>query len=71
MAESNAASLQKGALHMHEVMDESETLLDHLFDAETGQHGFLLTLEPLYLQPFNAGTAKAWTQLPNKYGGKE
>ncbi|MBY6017015.1 diguanylate cyclase [Halomonas denitrificans] len=39
--------------HTHEVILESERLLGHLVDAETGQRGYLLTANAAYLAPYH------------------
>jgi PAS domain S-box-containing protein len=39
--------------HTYKVIDVSENLLSNLKDAETGQRGYLLTLNPEYLEPFH------------------
>jgi len=50
-------------LHTHEVIRESERLLAHLRDAETGQRGFLLTLNNRYLDPYNNGITQSDSTL--------
>ena len=40
--------------HTHEVIKGLDELLSLLKDAETGQRGYLLTGDILYLQPYNA-----------------
>jgi len=47
--------LNNWVLHTHEVIEESEKFLGYLRDAETGQRGFLLTLNQTYLEPFSIG----------------
>lgn len=42
-------------LHTHQVIQVSERFFGHMRDAETGQRGFLLTLNDSYLKPFNGG----------------
>jgi CHASE3 domain sensor protein len=54
---------QNWVLHTHEVIQESERLLGSLRDAETGQRGFILTLNDSYLEPFSEGVTKTQTQL--------
>src|SRR5699024_8865578 len=39
--------------HTHEVIKGMDRLLSLLKDAETGQRGYLLTGDVLYLQPYN------------------
>ena len=46
-------------LHTHQVIEESERLLGHMRDAETGQRGFLLTLDKSYLKPYDDGVNDA------------
>jgi diguanylate cyclase (GGDEF)-like protein len=45
--------------HSVRVLVSAEILLGHLRDAETGQRGYLLTLDPLYLEPYHRGVAEA------------
>ena len=52
-------------LHTREVIAESERFLSHMQDAETGQRGFLLTLNTSYLEPYNAGVDNAIGHLAN------
>jgi methyl-accepting chemotaxis protein len=39
--------------HTHRVLEKLEDMLSMLKDAETGQRGYLITGEELYLQPYN------------------
>ncbi|MEZ0539699.1 response regulator [Fibrella arboris] len=39
--------------HTNQVLIEAENIISYMKDAETGQRGFLLTLDPLFLQPYN------------------
>ncbi len=39
--------------HTHEVLNELQSLLQVLIDAETGQRGFLITGDDSYLDPYN------------------
>jgi len=41
--------------HTHEVLENLERIVSQLKDAETGQRGFVITGEPHYLEPYNAG----------------
>ena len=41
--------------HTHEVLSNLEKILSQLKDAETGQRGFVLTGDPSYLAPYDAG----------------
>jgi len=47
----------KWVIHTHEVLIETEKLLTHLKDAETGQRGYLLTLNNSYLKPYHSGVS--------------
>jgi PAS domain S-box-containing protein len=49
--------------HTYKVIDVSETLLSQLKDAETGQRGYLLTLDPVYLEPFHQAQPSIRTAL--------
>lgn len=42
--------------HTNEVLRESDALLSAMKDAETGQRGFILTGEKVYLEPFNSAS---------------
>ena len=63
MADKNAAEQQAWVLHTHTVLQDSEILLGHLKDAETGQRGFLLTGQPVYLEPFDNGVSGALSDI--------
>jgi CHASE3 domain sensor protein len=41
--------------HTHEVLENLEDILSQLKDTETGQRGFVLTGDTVYLEPFDAG----------------
>lgn len=45
----------KLVIHTYEVIDESDSLLMALQNAETGQRGYLLTGNPNYLEPYHTG----------------
>jgi two-component system, cell cycle sensor histidine kinase and response regulator CckA len=45
---SNAAAARQS----RSIVDQTEELLSHIKDAETGQRGFLLTGDPSYLEPY-------------------
>lgn len=45
--------------HVHDIIDMAVNTLSALKDAETGQRGFLITLNPAYLDPYNSGIL-AW-----------
>jgi PAS domain S-box-containing protein len=54
---SNTASLVKtnqSVIHTQEVLDALDDLLSDLKDAETGQHGFIITGQESYLEPYTA-----------------
>lgn len=42
--------------HTYQVIDAAHSVLSDIKDAETGQRGYLLTGDPTYLQPYEAGT---------------
>ncbi|WP_420149180.1 response regulator [Spirosoma sp.] len=44
--------------HTNQVLIESENIMSYVKDAETGQRGYLVTLDPLFLQPFNGSYEK-------------
>jgi CHASE3 domain sensor protein len=45
--------------HTYQVLDALDDCLRGLVDAETGQRGYLLTLEPSYLAPYHQGDRDA------------
>ena len=45
--------------HSSQVMQSLETVISTMKDAETGQRGFLLTNEPVFLEPYNGAYEKA------------
>jgi len=45
--------------HSHKTIHVATQLLESLKDAETGQRGFLLTLDPTYLEPYYQGVKKS------------
>ncbi len=47
----------------HAVISSSQTLLNHLVDAETGQRGYLLTGDTAYLEPYVKGKIGARESL--------
>lgn len=49
--------------HSIAIRERSERFLGHLRDAETGQRGFLLTLDEAYLTPYRNGRARALPEL--------
>jgi len=50
-------------LQTHKVIQESERFLGYMRDAETGQRGYLLTLDEQYLEPFHNGIENANLKL--------
>ncbi|MBD2705031.1 response regulator [Spirosoma sp. BT702] len=44
--------------HTNQVLLEAENIISIMKDAETGQRGFLVTLDPLFLQPYNGSREK-------------
>lgn len=55
--------------HTNEVLRESELVISYTKDAETGQRGFLLTEDPLFLAPYSGAYEKVinvWTTLKNR-----
>jgi len=50
--------------HAHAIIDAAQHALSAMKDAETGQRGFLITMNPSYLDPYNSGT-RLWTQNLN------
>ncbi|MEG4116746.1 CHASE3 domain-containing protein [Microcoleus sp. N9_B4] len=49
--------------HTHQVLTELEATLSTLKDAETGQRGYLLTGEELYLEPYHSAIARINKQV--------
>jgi methyl-accepting chemotaxis protein len=46
-------------IHTHRVLDQLESLLATISDAQTGQRGFIITGEASYLQPYEAARGAA------------
>ncbi|GLU53855.1 response regulator [Dyadobacter frigoris] len=44
--------------HTNQVLIEAENIISYIKDAETGQRGFLVTLDPQFLQPYNGSYEK-------------
>ncbi|WP_128547030.1 response regulator [Larkinella soli] len=44
--------------HTNQVLLEAENIISGMKDAETGQRGYLLTLDPAFLQPYNGALEK-------------
>src|ERR1051325_4812035 len=51
--------------HTNEVLLEAESILSYVKDAETGQRGFLVTLDPDFLSPYNGAYAKTSNSYDN------
>ncbi len=51
--------------HTHEVLIEAENLISYMKDAETGQRGYLITLDPVFLEPYNLALEKVETSYEN------
>ncbi|HET9853412.1 MAG TPA: CHASE3 domain-containing protein, partial [Methylomirabilota bacterium] len=49
--------------HTHEVMTQLEQVVSTLEDAETGQRGYLLTGERVYLEPYEQALSRIPGQL--------
>jgi len=45
----------------HAIIDAAQSALSALKDSETGQRGFLITINPSFLEPYAAGT-QAWAR---------
>ena len=53
-----AIQTQEIVIHAHEVRYAAVDVLDAMRDAETGERGFLLTVDPQYLEPYVAATGQ-------------
>jgi signal transduction histidine kinase/DNA-binding response OmpR family regulator/CHASE3 domain sensor protein len=49
--------------HTNQVLIEAENIISSMKDAETGQRGYLITLDPLFLQPYTGSRAKVKASL--------
>src|SRR5258708_7580636 len=47
----------------HAVIDETQETLTRLVDAETGQRGFVITGDSVYLEPFRGAAAEVRARL--------
>jgi signal transduction histidine kinase/DNA-binding response OmpR family regulator/CHASE3 domain sensor protein len=47
--------------HTNEVLIEAENIISFIKDAETGQRGFLITMDPTFLAPYNGAYEKTTT----------
>ncbi|MEI2578202.1 sensor histidine kinase [Scytonema sp. PRP1] len=54
---------QRWVTHTHQVLTELERTLSTLKDAETGQRGYLLTGNEIYLQPYQRAIAQISTSI--------
>lgn len=55
-------------IHTHQVIVGVDELLSTIQDAETGQRGYLLTGNPLYLQPYDLAVAAVTRRLEEVQG---
>ncbi|GAB3043799.1 response regulator [Spirosoma pulveris] len=44
--------------HTNQVLIEAENIISYMKDAETGQRGYLVTLDPTFLEPYNGSRSK-------------
>ncbi|SOD97411.1 response regulator [Spirosoma fluviale] len=44
--------------HTNQVLIEAENIISYMKDAETGQRGYLVTLDPVFLEPYNGSRTK-------------
>jgi signal transduction histidine kinase/CheY-like chemotaxis protein/CHASE3 domain sensor protein len=44
--------------HTNQILLEAENIISYMKDAETGQRGYLVTLDPLFLQPYTGSKEK-------------
>lgn len=44
--------------HTNEVLIEAENIISYIKDAETGQRGFIITLDEIFLQPYTGSYSK-------------
>ncbi len=49
--------------HTNEVIQELESIISHAKDAETGQRGFLISGDPMFLEPYNGAAGRAMQAL--------
>jgi signal transduction histidine kinase len=55
---------EQWSVHSKEVLNQTETVLTSLVDAETGSRGFILTGEPVFTEPYD----KAARDVPSALG---
>lgn len=51
--------------HTNQVLIECENIISYMKDAETGQRGFLVTLDPSFLDPYNGAYDKVQASYNN------
>jgi signal transduction histidine kinase/DNA-binding response OmpR family regulator/CHASE3 domain sensor protein len=51
--------------HTNEVLIETENMISHVKDAETNQRGYVITLDPVFLEPFENAKKKAFISNAN------
>ena len=51
--------------HTNQVLIEAENIISYMKDAETGQRGFLLTLDPSFLEPYTGAYSKTTNTYNN------
>lgn len=51
--------------HTHGVLIEAENMISFMKDAETGQRGYIITLDPQFLEPYNIAKANAVKSYQN------
>lgn len=61
--EEESLEQQERVAHTYRVLSSSQAFLGHLRDAETGQRGYLLTLNNNYLEPYRSGVSGAQEHL--------
>ncbi len=51
--------------HTNEVLIEAENLISYMKDAETGQRGYIITLDPIFLEPYKMAHDKVGISYRN------
>lgn len=51
--------------HTNEVIIGTESMISYVKDAETGQRGYIITLDPVFLEPYNKALEQSKTALAN------
>ncbi|MCX6212894.1 CHASE3 domain-containing protein [Spirosoma sp.] len=54
---------QRQVIHTHYIIDQLKALEAHLVDAETGTRGYLVTADPIFLQPYHRALPQITTRL--------